>query len=122
MFMHNYRSFYTANPRMCGKLNWKKKKMHKFKAVHDAGWTWLINRDEDGVSGTFWKTKELVEKQDEHGRSVIRVYEKYRSIKLSFNLAGLKDVYNAMFFDCGVDKGQAIGDGRFDDWKKYIFK
>ncbi len=118
-FIHNYRFFYTANPRMCGKLNWKKKKMHEFRAVHDAGWTWLINRDDR--RGTFNKTKELIKKQDEHGRSVIGVYEEYRGIKLSFNLAGLKDVYNAMFLDCGVHKWNPnLTDP--DEWRRYVFK
>lgn len=119
-FMHNYRFFYSANPRMCGKLNWKKKKMHEFRAVHDAKWTWLINRDNKRTFKTFNKTKELVEKQDEYGRTVIGVHEEYRSIKLSFNLAGLKDVYNAMFLDCGVHKWNPPN--KSDAWRRYIFK
>lgn len=116
-FIHNYRFFYTANPRMCGRLNWKKKTMHEFRAVHDAEWTWLINRD-DRV-GTFKKTKELAEKQDAQGRSVIGVHEEYRSIKISFNLAGLRDVYNAIFLDCGVHKSHW---DLKQDWRRYLFK
>ena len=99
-FMHHHRFFYRANPRTCGKLNWKKQKMHEFGAAHEDGWTWLINRD--NKYGTFGKTKELAEKQEEYGQAMIGVHEEDRYIRLSFNLVGLKEVYNAMFLDCKV--------------------